>query len=891
MPMFTALGEFGELTTSDGHSTLRTMLTVFDPERFERAAARFRDFFNELRHVFVEREGVIAQFELALLSREHVLMTGPPGTAKSQMAASVLQRIIDESTGEPSVFARQFTENTVQTDLIGPIDFKTLVESGRTTHFTDEGMLGAVHAFLDEVFDGRDMLLRSTLNLLQERELKQGDVITRGKIECAFMTSNRYISEILESSREPLLAFIDRIAFVSFIPRGFADTSNFELVVRRHGGGFGLHRLNSRLTVQDLDVLQDAADRTFVPDKVCDRLAHLVRDLDGELAAAMRADPNFTPTRYFSTRTAVRAAGVLRAAVVLDKIHSTPKRRLQVGWDDLEALCYFLMLSGLSREQIGELMKHETDTRERRQLDIMRTEAEIFARCFAKLTRAELPPEPPAVDINKLRAMSNKARRSGDLEALEKAAHTLASASESGARGADQAGRLLVKTVGSLSEQALRAGMLTPAATTEKNAIELVQRLTSVADHLESASGASSPLSHWLRGRLVEFLDESLRLAPAVTVESLTTILHPESGDSLLHQARARLKTMLMIKGLRHQLESRGAWIEDKDRSREAWQGALDKLEGELGLLFDSKVRAQVMQILDRTQNKSLSEVLEAISSIAKELDTFGRMIESLGGRRQLNTLVMGAHIEPVVASVFERMEVTDRNDVIKQVEAVATELQKSDLDSLIDVDKFVLWTAPIVIRGERQREVSYEPVRSQQAYEEARGAEDSLSLVETLVEVVLRLMPPETIAPEVPQRTTESIREVIAGLPEELQQEVIDLDLARIERGIGCLEDWWASISASKDVAKSKPKAAVAMLEEVVSSGFLRVMRGDGELLHMVMATRNLAEIFPKLSEPANVMRRRVEQLDSVSGAVLIGLLEGSSHRLWRASLENKGS
>ena len=37
---------------------------------------------------------------LALLSRQHVLMTGPPGTAKSQMASLVLGRIIDESTGE-----------------------------------------------------------------------------------------------------------------------------------------------------------------------------------------------------------------------------------------------------------------------------------------------------------------------------------------------------------------------------------------------------------------------------------------------------------------------------------------------------------------------------------------------------------------------------------------------------------------------------------------------------------------------------------------------------------------------------------------------------------------------------------------------------------------------
>jgi hypothetical protein len=39
-----------------------------------------------------------------------------------------------------------------------------------------------VYAFLDEVFDGRDMLLRSTLNLLGERELKQGVRTTRAGV-------------------------------------------------------------------------------------------------------------------------------------------------------------------------------------------------------------------------------------------------------------------------------------------------------------------------------------------------------------------------------------------------------------------------------------------------------------------------------------------------------------------------------------------------------------------------------------------------------------------------------------------------------------------------------------------------------------------------------------
>ena len=146
----------------------------------------------------------------------------------------------------------------MQTDLVGPIDFKTLMDTGRTQHFTDEGMLGAVHAFLDEVFDGRDMLLRSALNILHERELKEGTKTTAGRIECALMTSNRYLAEILDNER--LVAFVDRIAFLSFVPKGFADPDALDQVLRTQVAGRKPPELETRLTIQDLDVLQAAVD-------------------------------------------------------------------------------------------------------------------------------------------------------------------------------------------------------------------------------------------------------------------------------------------------------------------------------------------------------------------------------------------------------------------------------------------------------------------------------------------------------------------------------------------------------------------------------------------------------------------------------------------------------
>ncbi|HWL88084.1 MAG TPA: AAA family ATPase, partial [Polyangiaceae bacterium] len=399
------------------------------------AAVRFLEFFDELGRVFVERSDLLRQIGLALLAREHVLMTGPPGTAKSAMAAAVLGRIPDERTGAPSLFARQFTESTVQTDLIGPVDFKTLMQTGRTEHFTDEGMLGAVHAFLDEVLDGRDMLLRTTLNVLQERELKQGNVTKKGSIECALMTTNRYLAEVLEGSRETLLAFVDRIAFIAFVPKGFAESSNFTRVLRSQVGGVRRPRLDAVLTIQDLDLLQAAVDDVYVPDEVCDTMGALLELLEADLAAAARSDPAFLATRYLSTRTAVRLGRVLRAAVIYRRI--TKGGPEEATFDDLHMLRYSLLLCGPPRESLANLLARETDVRERRQLSIMRTESNLFDGALARVAKTAQKAR-PRVDVAALEREVAQIKVDPQPQKVLAAAEKLAKAADAGGRGAQR---------------------------------------------------------------------------------------------------------------------------------------------------------------------------------------------------------------------------------------------------------------------------------------------------------------------------------------------------------------------------------------------------------------------------------------------------------------------
>lgn len=353
------------------------------------ASQAFRAFFQELQEAFFERETLLVQIALALLCREHVLVTGPPGTAKSAVANSVLGRIVDERTGLPSLFSKQLSETTVQADLIGPVNFKTLTETGRTEYLTDEGMLGAIHAFLDEVFDGRDMLLRSILNVLHERELKHGRKITEGRLECAIMTSNRYLSEAVARSPELLLAFADRLSFICFVPKSFARSQSRGSMLQRGTAG-QRPDLRARLTIQHLDTLQAAAEQVEVNAEVLEGIELLADKLERALLQHVVKLPDYVPTKSFSQRSVVKALWALKAWVVRDAVFHKPGRALVATAADLAGLRYFFLLGGPPPAETEALLKSAADPRERAQLEIIRLEHRAFDDALAEALK-ELP--------------------------------------------------------------------------------------------------------------------------------------------------------------------------------------------------------------------------------------------------------------------------------------------------------------------------------------------------------------------------------------------------------------------------------------------------------------------------------------------------------------------
>lgn len=870
---------------------------MVDPIRFEAASNRFRAFFDELHRIFLERDDLLLQLALALLSREHLLVTGPPGTAKSQLASTVFGRILDEETGHPSVYARQIGESTVQTDLIGPIDFKTLMDTGRTEHFTDEGMLGAVHAFLDEIFDGRDMLLRSALNVLQERELKQGGRVRRGRIECALMTTNRYIADVLEGSRETLLAFVDRIAFVSFVPRSFADPGRLGLVLRRHVGGAGRVLFESNLSIQDLDCLQQAVDDVYVSDPICDGLANFLERFDRELNAAVRADPQFVPTRYISTRTAVRSGRVLRAAVIADRILHNSKRAMEVLPGDFKWLRYHLLLSGPSPSDVEALLGRETDPNERRQLETVRTERSIFDTCFHQMpvivvkpratesvvkpstTSQEKPKQDKPAPVDKPRAMVDKALSSGEIQAVLGAVRDLSVLARDGSLEPARASALMAELTTTLGAMVLRKGLLASAGGGRGAIADVARGIAKQAAEIDDGSAATRSLSRWLRGRALLMVDEAAGHAAGASSTDLIASIVDDATEAQ-KRAEARLAALEELEALRRELLAQGAVHETGEEN--VWRQAALAAEDDIAILLDISFRAIVSRAMKSGRSRVLTEVLAAI---APELDRIDAMAVRLGVLRgepsALKAKVAGRRIGPLIEAIFAAFDASDRGALVREVDSLSRILRKAGLESAISAENFLGWTAEALLRGDVRKSADVSTV-DYDGYHRMRAAEQRISSAYTLAEVSLITLPVLFKDISNPADASRAIATLCEKLPETVQERVVEGDLARITRALEFLERFWARLQDQGNDTESR-------LRIIVESRFFDIVWDDSALTRFALEARLVADVFPKQEQAVTSVRARIEDLDQKTRTVVTELFQSRSDAHWAGALRSK--
>ncbi len=129
---------------------------------------RLRSILTALDASFLERHSHTRAALLALLSGNHALLLGPPGTAKSLLA-----RALCNCFSGARYFEYLLSRFTHPDELFGPVSIPGLKQEDYR-RLTDGFLPNAHVAFLDEIFKANSAILNSLLTLINERVFHHG---------------------------------------------------------------------------------------------------------------------------------------------------------------------------------------------------------------------------------------------------------------------------------------------------------------------------------------------------------------------------------------------------------------------------------------------------------------------------------------------------------------------------------------------------------------------------------------------------------------------------------------------------------------------------------------------------------------------------------------------
>ncbi|MDC0718988.1 AAA family ATPase [Nannocystis bainbridge] len=194
------------------------MSTTPAPPSISDLARRLQDGARQLEQQFLGKEEIIRLLFISALAGEHMVMVGPPGTAKSAIVRAFAQVI------DARFFDYLLTRFTEPNEIFGPVDIQAFRQG--TYRRRIENMLPEAEVvFLDEIFKANSAILNSLLTLVNARRFTHGTSTVRVPLISLFAASNEVPTD------EALSAIFDR--FLLRVRCDYLDSYHFRGLLQK----------------------------------------------------------------------------------------------------------------------------------------------------------------------------------------------------------------------------------------------------------------------------------------------------------------------------------------------------------------------------------------------------------------------------------------------------------------------------------------------------------------------------------------------------------------------------------------------------------------------------------------------------------------------------------
>jgi MoxR-like ATPase len=240
--------------------------------------AKLQAIERELIASLIERDEVIRAALVALLAREHLVILGPPGTAKSALVTKLSQLISPQNGTGLQSFTYLMTRFTTPEELFGPVSVSGL-KRDEYRRITTGKLVDAELVFLHEIFKASSAILNALLKIANERVFNNGAQEIKVPLISMFGASN----EIPQGSE--LEALWDR--FLVRFRVGYTSDTGFAKFIRaaavKTNGGNNGHSSNGTRPVamlqSELVALQQSVPQVAIPNATIDMIEQLRKDL------------------------------------------------------------------------------------------------------------------------------------------------------------------------------------------------------------------------------------------------------------------------------------------------------------------------------------------------------------------------------------------------------------------------------------------------------------------------------------------------------------------------------------------------------------------------------------------------------------------------------------